>query len=291
MLNVALPNIDKIRGAANVFSFNKFRDILFSQDFSYLKTKTRNLFEINKSEYYVSEIIKSIYNVILVNYRNEYVYKNEIVNQLLIKKHSLNSTTLIDELRVNKSIADIVIINGESSVYEIKTEFDSPQRLMNQLTDYFMVFDKLYLVLSEKDINKYIFLLPEEVGIIIMNNEGVLGEYREAKLNPSRYNHEVILKTFRKTEYSFIINKHYGYLPDVPNTLYFKECKKLFSLIPIENLMEDVRLQWKKRKIKEIECFNDALLPNELKYMCWHLNLSKKDYSSLSEILQTKIGL
>lgn len=289
MLELSLTNMDDIRGAANVFTFGKFRDILLSDDLSYVRTKAQKLFELENIEYNFSEIIKHIYDALLNNYRNEYVYKNEIVNQLLIKKHNLTFTTLIDELRVNKSIADIVIINGESCVYEIKSEYDSPQRLISQINDYFQVFDKVYLVLSEKDIKKYQDLVNKDVGIMVLSKEGNLDIEREAQINPSLYNHDTILKTLRKPEYSAIIQKHYEYLPNVPNTLFFKECKNLFQMIPIDELLPELRHQWKNRKIKEVECFSNYI-PDELKYMCWHLNLSKKEYSKLLNILQFKIG-
>ena len=80
------------------------------------------------------------YSYLFNNYRNEYVYKNAIANKILLGRHSLNTSNLLTEFRVDKSKADIVILNGTSSVYEIKSEFDSFERLEEQIRSYRKVF-------------------------------------------------------------------------------------------------------------------------------------------------------
>ena len=85
---------------------------------------------LSRSNYLVKEVslvhvLDSLYSEFKKNYKCEYVYKNTIVNKILLGRHSLNTSTLISELNVGKSKADIVIFNGTSTVYEIKTELDS----------------------------------------------------------------------------------------------------------------------------------------------------------------------
>ena len=89
-----------------------------------------------------------LYNLLFEKYRCEYVYKNILVNQLYMRgEHIPQNSTLISELRVcHHNKADIVIINGKSTVYEIKSKYDSLNRLESQIATYKKVFDRIYVV-------------------------------------------------------------------------------------------------------------------------------------------------
>ncbi len=63
--------------------------------------------------------MKSLYNYLKV-YRNEYFYKNTILNKLLLGRHSINTTTALSEMPIGKSIADFILLNGKGVVDEIK---------------------------------------------------------------------------------------------------------------------------------------------------------------------------
>ena len=68
------------------------------------------------------EIISEIYSYMSKNYRNEYFYQNTLLNKLLLGRHSINTTTALTQIPINKSKADFILINGKAVVYEIKTE-------------------------------------------------------------------------------------------------------------------------------------------------------------------------
>ena len=72
-----------------------------------------------------SELVSEIYNILKTEYRNEYYYKNTLLNKLLLGIHSVNTTTALTEIPIAKSKADFVLINGKAVVYEIKTELDN----------------------------------------------------------------------------------------------------------------------------------------------------------------------
>ena len=57
---------------------------------------------------------------------------------------------MTDEIRSVKSRGDVAILNGTSTVYEIKSHYDSFDRLDGQLADYKRVFDHIYLATTEK---------------------------------------------------------------------------------------------------------------------------------------------
>lgn len=80
------------------------------------------------------QLISEIYSKLNSQYRNEYFYKNTLLNKLLLGIHSPRTTTALTEIPVAKSIADFILINGKAVVYEIKTELDNFDRLEGQYT-------------------------------------------------------------------------------------------------------------------------------------------------------------
>ena len=84
----------------------------------------------------LKELFEKAYKKLLKTYRNEYVFKNAIAKKILLGRHSINSSILFTEFRVETSKADVVIFNGTTHVYEIKTELDTTERLENQIANY-----------------------------------------------------------------------------------------------------------------------------------------------------------
>jgi hypothetical protein len=116
-----------------------------------------------------AEFLNWIYDYLFNNYRNEYIYKNTIANKILLGKHSLSTSQMLTEFRVGKNKADVVVINGTSKVYEIKSEFDSIRRLENQIASYLQVFDHVNVITSEQQADKLRKELPEPVGILFFD--------------------------------------------------------------------------------------------------------------------------
>lgn len=92
--------------------------------------------------------VREIYNnIILKYYPNEACIKSAFINQMLIKG---KSHVTIFELPVGNSRADLCKINGSSVAYEIKTDLDDLTRLDKQLNDYLQIFEKIFIICSEK---------------------------------------------------------------------------------------------------------------------------------------------
>lgn len=68
--------------------------------------------------------IRELYELLLKTHRNEYVYKNTLLNRIVMGRHSPRTSTAFTEVPIGDSIADFLIINGKATVYEIKTDLD-----------------------------------------------------------------------------------------------------------------------------------------------------------------------
>ena len=234
-----------------------------------------------------AELISEIYSELKMSHRNEYFYKNTLLNKLLLGVHSVNTTTALTEIPVAKSKADFVLINGKAVVYEIKTELDNFERLESQLNDYYKVFNYVAVVTYKENLQalmKKIELIQKPVGIYVLQKNGRLSTVRK----PEEYNISLdaimMFKVLRKPEYEAILLKKYGETPNVSQFRYYTECEKMFLNIPISEAHSYVVEQLKKRnKIVKEDCIK---VPYELKFLAYFMELKSEDYLRLNIFLE-----
>lgn len=232
-----------------------------------------------------NEAISEVYNILLKTHRNEYIYKNTLLNKLLIGRHSLNTTTALTEVPVGKSIADFILINGSATVYEIKTELDSLDRLKSQLDNYYKGFAKVCVITSESYLEKSMIELENtNVGICVLTKRNTISEKKKVIEDFSRLEHETMFKILRKKEYEEIINLHYSRLPDVKPVEYYSECFKMFKNIEIEIAYKYMLKILKQRNKVVIESFKN-IVPKELSSLVYFSDFKEADYNLLEEFL------
>lgn len=88
-----------------------------------------------------------------------------------------------------KSRADLVVINGHVNAFEIKSDYDSLQRLTNQVQEYDRNFERNCIVVGEKYIDEVSKNIPSHWGILYARrnreNKVNLNYKRHPKLNPN----------------------------------------------------------------------------------------------------------
>jgi hypothetical protein len=236
-------------------------------------------------------LFESLYDFLKRNYRCEYVYKNALANKILLGRHSLATSTLLTELRVENSKADVVILNGTSCVYEIKTELDSLDRLEGQLRSYRKVFDKIYVVTHESQLGKLRRVLRDDVGILVLTERYRFHEAREALSNKSNVDAASIFDCLRQSEYRDIIEREYGFVPDVPNTRIYAECKKLFARLDPVMAHEDMVDALKSRSPNRALATLVDAVPHSLKLLSVVTDLTARQRASFVSALSTEVML
>jgi hypothetical protein len=234
------------------------------------------------------QIISEIYQYMTGNYRNEYIYKNTLINKLLFnaKNHSIENTTALTEIPVGKSKADFILINGIAKVYEIKTELDNFDRLESQMHDYYRAFDYVNVVTSQDKITMVKKLLSgTKTGIYLLDKNLNLNEEKKAICERKYLDHKTIFKILRRKEYENILIAHCGSLPDVSQFDYYKECFKKFTEIDIKKAYSYFRKELKKRCIIEKQYFTS--LPNQINSLVYFSNIKKADIEKLSLFLNS----
>lgn len=237
-----------------------------------------------------AEAITDIYMYLRKQYRNQYYYKNTILNKLLLGVHSINTTTALAEIPISTSKADFVLINGKAVVYEIKTELDNLERLNGQLENYYKAFDHVCVVtctdyaseLKEK-------LADSDVGLYVLTPNETIKRIKEPKKCCEYLNLGDMFKVLNKPEYETIIREYYGSLPNVSQVKHFSKCKELFENIPMDKAYLMFLRQLKLRnEISSIQSFQDV--PYELKSIAYFSQYRDSDYSSLQNFLSSEIG-
>lgn len=234
------------------------------------------------------EIISNIYYIMLKYYRNEYIYKNILFNKLVMGKYSLNTTSALTEVKIEKSKADFILINGKAVVYEIKTELDTLCKLNGQIKDYYKAFKDVYVITNEKNYIKVVNTLENNnIGICILTKRNTISIKKVSSTDDSKLDTNSMFKILRKREYENIILKHYSNLPSARQVEYYDECLKLFNSIEknlaYEYLINELKL---RNKIDIIEFKNKV--PYELRFLVYFLNFKKNDYYILENFLNNK---
>lgn len=285
-------NNDFNRSLSGIFTNPVFKRIAQSGSSDYLLSKMKKYDALLSIEpgMQVKHVIENAYGYLGKNYRNEYIYKNTILNNILLGRHSVRTATMLNEFKVGNSIADAVMINGTSTVYEIKTELDSSDKLLKQIEDYKKAFAKIYLVTHHSLAYKYLtFLEGSKVGLLSLSGRFNLTELKEAQEDYSCLCYETIMKTLRKDEYSSIIKKYFGSNPLVSNIWFFSECLKMASDIPSQDLHTMFLQQLRKRVPAEASFLESSEIPKEIKHICLCINPNKKEYINLLNFLNLNL--
>lgn len=232
------------------------------------------------------------YSLLLEKYRCEYVYKNALSTSLYLNdRHLPGASFLISELRVGNSRADLAIFNGTSTVYEVKSHYDSFERLEAQIADYRKVFDHIYVVTAAEKVSAVLDQVEASVGVMKLDDDMRLTEERAAQSNKANTDPSTIFDCMRQSEFCSAVKDVAGYLPDVPGADLYLELKKIFcQLDPIEAhdlMVEKIRGRGKRQPVADL--IQDA--PASLKHACLSFSKSHSLASKIREKLKEPLLL
>ena len=224
-----------------------------------LKYNKDEVFErISKEETSHLETIQSVYQELSKTYRNEYFYKNTLLNKRLLGIHSVNTTTALTEIPVGRAKPDFILINGKAVVYEIKTELDNFDRLENQINEYYKAFNYVAIVTYEKNLEiakRKIAEINKPIGLYILQRNTKIKTVIEPKEHSNDLNRDIIFKILRKGEYENIVERYFDSLPQVSQFDYYEVCKKMLETIPLKQFYSDFLIELKKRNPINKELF------------------------------------
>ncbi|MDV5171043.1 sce7726 family protein [Photobacterium rosenbergii] len=230
------------------------------------------------------------YSLLVKNYRNEYVVKNEIANKILLGRHSMNTTSMMSELRTGHNIADCLVVNGYSTCYEIKTEFDSLVRFQDQLSSYRKAYDKTYVVTHNSHIEHVLSIhdVSPIFGVIELTKRNQLKTVITAPIS-DEFDYDITFDTLRKPEYMFIAEQVLGDIPEMPNTKLYEYCKEAYQTLSEQNANAIFKNSLKKFRCNDHTFIN--ALPKSLKNIGISYQLSRNEKNSLLCLLMNNASI
>lgn len=151
-------------------------------------------------------------------HRHEYIYKAAITKKVLLGTHSLQTASMITEFRVGDCKADVVILNGTATVYEIKSERDSLSRLQRQIDSYRRVFATTNVIAGENHLDEVLALTPEDVGVLKLSSRYNITPIRKGECRADQTSPEAIFDAITLSEAAAVLAANGVETPDVPNT-------------------------------------------------------------------------
>ncbi len=281
--------INQLRDYSSLFSRSEAISWL-KMDFNSINYKIERYdekwLEHKKSTYL--DYLKHIYSILEGSYQNEYILKNEFLNAWLIKELGESNSQIFSEFRVGNSIADLVMFNGCSKIFEIKTEFDSDSRLKAQLQSYEKAFNQIFIIIPKSKLSIY-EKQEASIGIIIYDqkSDNLFSLHRNASVN-FEIDPLTIMPILHTSEYKSIVNEYYGFLPQMTSFNQYKVCSELIYEIPLNQLNKLFIDAMKKRSSSNAL---SSRYYKEFNQLFLALRMNRNSKSKMIESLKTTIQI
>jgi hypothetical protein len=222
-------------------------------------------------------------------YRHEYIYKAALTHKILLGKHSLQTASMLNEFRVGDCKADLAILNGTATVYEVKSERDSLSRLERQVAAYATVFARVYVIAAEDHVSGVLASVPKDVGVLRLNGRHQISTLREAADRPERTRPAAIFGSIRTLEARLILQSCGVSVPVVPNTEISSVLRGLFiRLGPREAHEGMVHVLKKTRNLLPLSTLVDRL-PRSLQTAALSVPLRRLEHARLVAAVNTPL--
>ena len=258
-------NQNQLRDYSSLFSRSEALS-WFKKDFRSINYKIKRYDENwhNYKNATYLDYLKYVYHILESQYQNEYILKNSFLNEWLIQEIGSHSSQIFNEFRVGNSIADLVMFNGSSKLFEIKTEYDSDSRLPVQLYNYQKAFNQIFLIVPVSKLKLY-EKYNERIGLISFDGNRI-DKFRLTRKAENNLNVDpsVIMQILHTEEYKSVVKLYYGKLPKMTSFNQFNICQNLINKIPTKKL--------------------NTLFINQMKNRDFNNNISSRYYKEFNQL-------
>jgi hypothetical protein len=222
--------------------------------------------------------------------RDEYVYRAALTHKVLMGTHSLKTACMLNEFRAGACKADLAILNGTATAYEIKSERDSLSRLANQVDNYKKVFAKVYVIAGETHVRGVLATVPADVGVMCLSRRYRITTVREAADRPDRICTATVFESLRSAEAAAILTDLGVAIPDVPNTLLHAEMRDCFRRLKPEAVhVAMVKTLKRTRDLAPLSQLVDRL-PLSLHAAALWIQVRRSDHDRIINAVSTPLG-
>jgi hypothetical protein len=289
---MVIKNATQLSAMARLFSSGVFREMA-KKGRSSLFRRLINMTDIAAlcpADATVGHAFDSAFAILKRNgCRDEYVYRAALTQRVLLGKHSLNTACMLTEFRAGTCKADLAILNGTATVYEIKSERDSLARLANQVENYKRVFAKVFVIASNDHVDSVFKTVPTDVGVLELSARHQISTIREAEDRPDRICPVTVFESLRTAEAETILAQLGVQFPDVPNTLRRGVIRERFEkLDPTAVHMAMVETLKRTRDLAPLTELVERL-PQSLHAAALSINIRRADHDRIVKAVSTPL--
>ncbi len=233
----------------------------------------------------VADVLEAAFETLFREYPIEYVYKACMLKKTIFGTYSPNTTALYMEFPIANARADMLLINGDAMVFEVKTRFDHPKRLNIQLEEYYRCFKSVCVVVDEGQSEHYIRELPAHVGISALTPRYSMSVRRQPMEMPERLDHTQMFTLLHQKEHHHAISDLGVDLSSIDPLVRYQVALEHFSALPMRTAHDRVlrALRVRQRTGRLAELCNR--LPSSLHASAFSYRLRKQDWENLIDVL------
>ena len=235
----------------------------------------------------LSDLLDEAFRLMRRCYPVEYVYKAYLLKRLLFGRHSPRTTACYFEFSVGEARADMLLVNGDAMLFEIKSRFDDPARLVSQLREYYKCFTRVTLVTEDGHAARYLDQLPDHVGVATLTPRLSISTKREAARHFDELEHESIFYLFRRAELYRAAEELLGIrVEDYPVLARYEHLLERFtSELSVSRFHEEAISTLRKRQRTSQLAERCEQLPHSLHVAAFSYRLLKCEWNALTEVL------
>lgn len=223
------------------------------------------------------------------HYRAEYYFKSQLVSKIVLGRHSPRTAAALLEVPSGKAIADVVIVNGTSTSYEVKSDLDNFDRVGNQIAQYGTRYEFTNVVTTDGRRDLALRSLPRWVGVVILRPNGSLSTARDAISRLSHLDPSHQFSLLRLGEARNAIEQETGKRIDAPTGLAHALLRNEFLHLTPAKSNEVVTKALRARGRSAIELLSMPGFPRALGAMAYAQPLSRAGQFRLMSRLNTPL--
>ena len=235
----------------------------------------------------VAELLDEAFKIMRRRYPVEYIYKACLLKRRLFGTHDPRSTSCYFELPVGEARADMVLVNGQADVFEVKSRFDGPARLEAQLREYYRCFKRVTVVTEEPKAAGYLDRLPVHVGVATLTPRFSISVKRPAACHHDGLEHFALFQMLHQPERNRIAKRDLGLSVSQlhPAVQYRRILEHFSSSLSAQDAHDRVVAALRARQRTESLASRCAHLPESLHVAAFSYRLRKTDWSALFDVL------
>ena len=217
----------------------------------------------------------------------EYVFKAYLLKRLLFGRHSPRTTACYFEFPVGNARADMLLVNGDATVFEVKSRFDNPVRLESQLQEYYKCFTQVTVVTEAGYEDKYMDELPAHVGVATLTSRDSLSTKRTPLPHRDELDHFSLFQVFHQAERHRVAEELLGIRASAfnPAKRYHRLLERFAADLPVLRGHEEVVSALRQRQRTERLADRCKQLPRSLHVAGFSYRLHQWEWEALKATL------